>query len=42
MVDTSYTGSFLYKTPEETWKLFEHLSKNSHLHGTSLHSNFPR
>jgi len=26
MVNTSCGGSFLYKTPEEVWELFEHLS----------------
>jgi len=28
MVDASCNGSFLYKTPEEAWELFEHLSEN--------------
>ena len=32
----------MYKTPEEAWELFEHLSENSHLHATSSHSNLPR
>ena len=42
MVDASCGGSFLYKTPEEPWEFFEHLSENSHLHATSLHSDLPR
>jgi len=42
MVNASCDGSFLYKTPEEAWELFEHLSENSHLHATSSHSNMPR
>ena len=42
MVDASCGGSFMYKTPEEAWELFEHLSKNSHLHVTSLDSDLPR
>ena len=42
MVDASCGGSFLYKTPEEAWELFEHLSENSHLHATSSHSDLPR
>ena len=33
---------FLYKTPEEAWELFEHLSENSHLHATSSYSDLPR
>ena len=37
MVNASCGGSFLYKTPEEAWELFEHLSENSHLHATSSH-----
>jgi len=27
MVDVSCGGSSLYKTPEEAWELFEHLSE---------------
>ena len=42
MVDASYGGSFLFKTPEGAWELFEHLSENSHLHATSLHCDLPR
>ena len=42
MVDTSCGGSFLYKTPEEAWKLFEHLGENSHLHAASSHSDLLR
>jgi len=42
MVDASCGGSFLYKTPEEAWELFEHLNENSHLHATSSHSDLPR
>jgi len=42
MVDASCGGSFLCKTPEEAWELFEHLSENSHLHATSLHCDLPR
>ena len=42
MVDASCGGSFLYKTPEEAWELFEHLSENSHLYATSSHSDLPR
>jgi len=42
MVDASSGGSFLYKTPEEAWELFEHLSENSHLLATSSHFYFPR
>ena len=38
MVDVSCSGSFLYKTPEEVWELFEHLSENYHFHATSSHS----
>jgi len=38
----SYGGSILYKTLEEAWEFFEHLSENSHLHATSSHSDFPR
>jgi len=32
----------LYKTSEEAWELFEHLSENSYLHSTSSHSDLPR
>ena len=42
MVDASYGGSFLYKTPKEVWELFEHLSENLHLHATSSPSDLPR
>jgi len=42
MVDAYSGGSFLYKTPDEAWELFEHLSENSHLHATSSHSYLPR
>ena len=42
MVYASCGGSFLYKTPEEAWELFEHLSENSHLHATSSHCDLPR
>ena len=42
MVELSCGGSFLYKTPEEAWELFEHLSENSHLHATSSHSDLPK
>ena len=41
MVDASGGGNFFYMTTEEAWKLFEHLSENSHLHTTS-HSDPPR
>jgi len=37
VINASYGGSFLYKTPKEAWKLFEHLSEKSHLHATSSH-----
>jgi len=42
MVDASCSGSFLYKTAEKAWELFEHLSENSHLHATSSHSYLPK
>jgi len=42
MVDASCGGSFLYKTPGDAFELSEHLSKNSHLHATTSHSNLPR
>ena len=42
MIDVSYGRNFFWKTPEEAWELFEHLSENSHLHGTSSHSDLPR
>ena len=42
MVYTSYGGSFLYKTAEEAWELFEYLSENSYLHVTSSHSGLLR
>ena len=42
MVDASYGGSFLDKTPEKAWELFEHLGENSHLHATFSHSDLPR
>ena len=42
MVDASCGSSCLYKTLERAWKLFEHLSENSHLHATSSHSDLPR
>jgi len=42
MVYASCGGSFLYKTPEEVWELFEHLSENSRLHGTFLYPDLPR
>ena len=42
MVDAYYGDSFLYKTPEEAWKLFEDLNKNSRLHATFSHSDLPR
>ena len=42
MVEASYGGSFLCKIPKEDWELFDHLSKNSHLHATSLHSDLLR
>jgi len=42
MVDASCGSSFLHKTPEKAWELFEHLSENSHLHTTSSHSDLSR
>jgi len=42
MVDASCGGSFLYKTPEEAWELFKHLSENSHLHATFSQFDLPR
>jgi len=42
MIDTYCGDNFLYKTSEEAWELFEHLSENSHLHATSSHSDPPR
>jgi len=42
MVDASCCGSFLYKTPEAAWKLFEYLRENLHLHATSSHSDLHR
>ena len=42
MVDVSCGSNFLYKTPEEAWELFEHLSEKSHLHATSSHFYLPR
>ena len=42
MVDASYGGSFLWKTPKEGWELFEHLNENSHLHATFSYSDLLR
>ena len=42
MVDASCGGNYLYKTPEEAWELFKHLSENSQLHATSSHSDPPK
>jgi len=42
MFDASYGGSFMYQTLEKAWKLFAHLSENSHLHATSSHFDLPR
>ncbi|KAI5674224.1 hypothetical protein M9H77_14588 [Catharanthus roseus] len=37
MVDSSCGGTFLHKTADEAWDLFENLSDNSEQHTTSLH-----
>jgi len=42
MIDISCGGSFLYKTPKEAQKLFDHFSENLYLHATSSHSDLPR
>ncbi|KAI5677753.1 hypothetical protein M9H77_08703 [Catharanthus roseus] len=35
MVDSSYGGTFLHKTADEAWDIFENLSDNSQQHATS-------
>ncbi|KAI5682581.1 hypothetical protein M9H77_03809 [Catharanthus roseus] len=37
MVDSSCGGTFLHKTTDEAWDLFENLSDNSEQHATSSH-----
>ncbi|KAI5664336.1 hypothetical protein M9H77_23659 [Catharanthus roseus] len=37
MVDSSCGGTFLHKTTDEAWDLFENLSDNSQQHATSSH-----
>ncbi|KAI5650026.1 hypothetical protein M9H77_36031 [Catharanthus roseus] len=42
MVDSSCGGTFLHKTADEAWDLFENLSDNSQQHATSSRVGAPR
>ncbi|KAI5652459.1 hypothetical protein M9H77_29646 [Catharanthus roseus] len=42
MVDSSHGGTFLHKTADEAWDLFENLSDNSQQHATSSRTGISR